>query len=468
MKRRSTRTAQRSIEAELWRVSEAVLTPVRWVVLLGILASLPLRFGLEINRPGVLTAAVLYGAVVAGLPHLRGRPFTTYAIERLLLAADLAFSAVVFYNSGGIRSPYFGLWHLALIHAALMLGPRAGMAVAAGAAALVTAAELNLPGGRAALHNVGLALGTLPFLLLITWAAGRLGQEVREREAARRQAEQRALALEAEEVRVRHEMEIARRVQDSLLPVAMTVPPGLTLAAFSCPAREVGGDTYDVIELPDGRLLVAIADVSGKGVPAALLAVAVQHGMRQFAGPDPAAVLAGVNRLLCENCPDDMFVTAACVVIDPRDGSIAAASAGHPPPLWWNHPEGRLMPVPPHTGGAPGAEPGPILGLLPEWSGRTGRWRLAPGDAVMLYTDGVLDAKVGGRDRWGEERLAELLGHAPPEGAGEWVARLRRDLEQCAEWPDDVTAVAIRWEPLPALRPAAARKQRVAPDQSRW
>src|SRR4029077_10605450 len=94
-------------------------------------------------------------------------------------------------------------------------------------------------------------------------------------------------------------------------------------------------DIYDLVELPDGRLLVAIADVCGQGLPAALLSVAVQHRIRQFAQPDPAAVLAGVNQLLFEKAPDDMFATAACVVIDPRDGSAAAAGARHPPPPPW-------------------------------------------------------------------------------------------------------------------------------------
>src|SRR5207249_1122529 len=136
--------------------------------------------------------------------------------------------------------------------------------------------------------------------------------------------------------------------------------------------------------------LLAIADVCGKGVPAALLTVAVQQGIRQFAGPDPAAVLAGVNRLLLENIPDDMFVTAACVVLDPRDGSAVAAAAGHPPPLWWDATEGRLRPI---------AASGVSLGLLPDWSGATQRFRLAPGDALILYTDGLLDLKIRAEER---------------------------------------------------------------------
>jgi serine phosphatase RsbU (regulator of sigma subunit) len=441
------------IEGELERVSGWVLTPVRWVVVLGILLSIQLRFGLAINRPIILASVAIYALAAVALPRMRGRPLAPSAIQRLLLAADLLFSAAIFHSSDGIRSPYFGLWYLALIHAALLLGPRAGLEIATAVSVLVVARELAQPGSLAALLDVNFALGKLPFLLLVAWAAGRLAQDVREREAARRGAERRALTLEAEEARVRQEMEFARRVQESLLPLVTPPLPGFSLATLSCPARQVGGDTYDLIELPDGRLLIAIADVCGKGVPAALLAVAVQQGIRRFAGPEPAEVLAGVNRLLRENIPEEMFVTAACVVLDPHDGSAAASTAGHPSPLWWDHSRRCLAPV---TGRSL------ALGLLPEWSGSTERWRLAPGDALLLYTDGVPDVKTDEQERLGEERLTELMGRSAPNDAQDWLARLRLTLDGCLEWPDDVTAVAVRRELIPELVPSTARDRDAA------
>lgn len=450
---------RRSIQAELEQLSGNVLTPVRWVMLLGILLSLPLPFHLTIHRDVITGVVVAYALLAAGLPRLERRPFSPYVIARLLLAADLLVSAAVVHFSGGVRSPYFGLWYVALINAALLLGPNAALGVAAGVAAVVIASDYALPGQHGArLLDLDFALGKLPFLSLIAWAAGRLAQEIRDREASRRQVERRAVTLEADEARIRSEMEIARRVQESLLPIAPTTPPGVTLASFSQPAREVGGDTYEVVTLPDGRLLAAIADVSGKGVPAALLVVAVQQGIRQFAGPDPAAVLAGVNRLLLDCTPDEMFVTAACVVLDPRDGSAVAAAAGHPPPFWWDQAHQRLVPI---------AARGPVLGLLPEWewSGTTEQWQMAPGDTLLLYTDGVPDAKIAANERLGEERLAQVLGRTAPEGAVEWVARLRGTLAGCVERPDDVTAVAIAWVPVTAARgrqPPAAHAARQA------
>jgi len=198
------------------------------------------------------------------------------------------------------------------------------------------------------------------------------------------------------------------------------------------------------------RLLVAIADVCGQGLAAALLSVSVQRGIRQFAQPDPAAALAGVNQLLFEKAPEEMFATAACVVIDPHNGSAAVAVAGHPPPLCWDDSRRRLIPISAH---------GPALGLRVDWTGPTEQWQLSPNDTLILYTDGVLDAKLDKQERLGDERLAELLGRAAPVDAPEWVERLRCALDGCLELPDDVTIVAIRREP--SLIPAAPPVSRI-------
>src|SRR5262245_28421604 len=152
----------------------------------------------------------------------------------------------------------------------------------------------------------------------------------RSRNVTLRRTARRALPAAAHPAYLRQEMATARRIQHSLLP-DLTPPSGLTVAACFRPAQAVGGDVYDLLHLPDGKLLAAIADVCGQGLSAALLSVVVQQGIRRFAQPDPAAVLAEVNQLLWETAPEDMFVTAACVVIDPRDGTAAAAVAGHLP-----------------------------------------------------------------------------------------------------------------------------------------
>src|SRR4051795_10997468 len=144
------KTRRRRSEVALVPAFGAVLTPVRWVVLLGMLASLRLPFGREVDlqRGGVLGVIAIYAFAIAALPHLPEHRFTRTIQERLLLAADLAFSAAILLLSGGILSPYFGLLSLALIHATLLLGPRAGLCLAVGAAALVVIGEVLMPGGR--------------------------------------------------------------------------------------------------------------------------------------------------------------------------------------------------------------------------------------------------------------------------------------------------------------------------------
>lgn len=179
---------------------------------------------------------------------------------------------------------------------------------------------------------------------------------------------------------------------------------------------------------------------------AAWLGVVVQEGIRCFAQPDPAAVLAGINQMLLERGPQDMFVTAACVVIDSCDGSAAAAVAGHPPPRYWDHAQGRPMVVSDH---------GPARGLGPGWGNPTVRWRLAPRDTLILYTGGVLDAKLNQTTRLGEARLAELSGWSAPASAAEWVDRVGRALEECLELLDNVFAMVLFIECASSLRIAA-------------
>jgi serine phosphatase RsbU (regulator of sigma subunit) len=416
------------------RLAGAVLSPIRWAVLLGILASLHVRFGLKIDRIGLALAAATYAGAALLLPRLRTPTLARATRERLMLAADLMFCGIAFLLSGGMRSPYFGLCYLAMLHTALVLGVPVSLVVAAGAVAAVLTHELLFPVEHRTLLHLSVLVGKLTFLPLIAMAGGLLARELREREMARRRAERRMLKLEAEEERVRREMEMARGVQQRLLPMPEPALRGLTVSTLSRPAAPIGGDIYDLIELPDGRLLIAVADVCGKGVPAALLTVAVQQGIRQFAGPDPAAVLAGVNRLLLENTPEDMYATAVCVVLDPIRGTATAAAAGHPPPLWWDAARRRLMPV---------ASRGALLGLQPDWYGKSVQWQSGRGDALLLYTDGVLDAELDRKTRLGEERLAALLEDSAPEDAQEWVCRLEQALDDCAALPDDVTAVAV-------------------------
>src|SRR5207253_3064064 len=177
-------------------------------------------------------------------------------------------------------------------------------------------------------------------------------------------AEQSAFALynaiiysEAnEKKRLDHDLEIAREIQRSLLPDQSPVVPGFEIAGINLPARQVSGDYFDYIRIDDHRLGVAIADVSGKGVPASLIMAISRSVLRSQApnNPSPAAVLRSVNRQLYPDIKEDMFISLAYLVLDHEVGSITITRAGHDAPLLYRHAKGCIETVKP---------PGMVLGI---------------------------------------------------------------------------------------------------------
>lgn len=239
----------------------------------------------------------------------------------------------------------------------------------------------------------------------------------------------RVLANERRLAGISQELETARRIQSSLLPRRMPEVRGLALAARYLPMADVGGDLYGFLAVDPERLGILVADVSGHGVPAALIASMVKVALAAQAehASDPAAVLAGMNRILHGNL-ERGFVTAAYIYIDA--GMATYASAGHPPPLVWR--EGRVEEL---------RQESLPLGRFRQAEYRNQDLCLASGDRVLLYTDGVTEAPNRAGDPFGEERLRDLLA-----ASGEPDAILGR----LAEWSgrgagepldDDVTLV---------------------------
>jgi sigma-B regulation protein RsbU (phosphoserine phosphatase) len=244
-----------------------------------------------------------------------------------------------------------------------------------------------------------------------------------------------ARATKRRDARQQKEFEDARLIQRGLLPTAMPKTSAVQLASSWQPANGVGGDCFDVLTFAGGGVGITIADVAGKGVPAALLMSNLQAAVRAFAqeGAAPSAVTTSVNRLLCRNMASGRFVTFCYARIDVASGRLTYANAGHNPPLLL-HADGRIETL------TPG---GTVLGVFAESAYEQGEFRVAAGDRLVLYTDGITEGRSPGGEEFGEERLAaSALAHrALP--AEEMLAAMLRDAERfnAGTYEDDATLI---------------------------
>lgn len=236
----------------------------------------------------------------------------------------------------------------------------------------------------------------------------------------------------------RREREEAQVVQRSLLPQTLPVLPGVELAVHWQPASGVGGDAFDVALLTPECLAISISDVSGKGVPAALLMSNVQGTIRAVArGSDPAAICAHLNRSLVGQISDARFVTLVLAMLDPRTRRVAYANAGHNYPV-------RVS----RSGEATRLDRGgPVLGVLPDASYELGSLTLEPGDRLVFFTDGIVEA-TDGREEFGDDRLMALIRDNRACPARDLVARIVDEVKAFSRdlHPDDATVVVLAVE----------------------
>jgi serine phosphatase RsbU (regulator of sigma subunit)/anti-sigma regulatory factor (Ser/Thr protein kinase) len=236
--------------------------------------------------------------------------------------------------------------------------------------------------------------------------------------------------------RFEQELEVARLIQQNFLPRELPDLPGWQIAAYYRPAREVGGDFYDVIPLPDGRVAFVVGDVTDKGVPAALVMSATRSVLRASAQRliEPGLVLERVNEHLCPDMPEKMFVTCLYGVLDPVSGHLRFANAGHDLPY-----------VKTADGVIELRARGMPLGLMPGMAYEEKEATLEPGDSVLLHSDGVVEAHDPRRDMFGFPRLKETMADSP--GGQELIDRVLRDLDAFtgpdAEQEDDITMVTL-------------------------
>jgi len=246
--------------------------------------------------------------------------------------------------------------------------------------------------------------------------------------------------LRAAGEQVAEELALARNMQLAILPQDFPEEATWGVCASMHPARELGGDFYDCFSLPDGRYGVLVADVSGKGVGAAFFMAVSRTVLLDLAmsGASPAQVFEQANTLLCERNPVELFVTACYAIFNPVDGSLVYASAGHHPPLL-RQPDGQVVPLPCASEVA--------LGVLPDLPYTDRQAHLAPGGALLLYTDGVTEAFSASDEAYGDARLHHWLSATSPgTDARRMVASLEADVAHFvdgAEPSDDLTCLVL-------------------------
>src|SRR5215218_8945282 len=243
-----------------------------------------------------------------------------------------------------------------------------------------------------------------------------------------------------ERERIEQELRVARRIQQASLPKEVPTIEGWQISPFYQPAREVGGDFYEFLELDDGRVGFAVGDATGKGVPAAFVmsaTCALLGGVATASGASPGEVLARVNEAVLTRIPANMFVTCFYAILDPKSGHLVYANAGH------NLPCGRR-----HDGHADELRArGMPLGLMPGMRYDEEEAILVPGECVLFYTDGLVEAHNLRGEMFGTPRLQNLLAKYPTDAEAlnaSLLEELKRFTGEGWEQEDDITLLTLR------------------------
>ena len=257
--------------------------------------------------------------------------------------------------------------------------------------------------------------------------------------AAIRVENARLIEEHLERERLDRELQLAREIQQRFLPTAPPNVPGYELQGISFPSYEIGGDYYDFIPRPGGRMIVALGDVSGKGTSAALLMSSLHASVHaQVASHQTLAeTITAVNRYLADNIPANRFVTLFYAELDPATGTLTFLNAGHNPPLIV-HAAGTVEHL--AAGGVP-------LGIIPFAEYREGRAHLQPGDALVAYSDGVTETQNPQGEEFGAERLHQVIWQNIDQPASGLRDRIESALTKFAQGTpavDDITLLIVK------------------------
>jgi sigma-B regulation protein RsbU (phosphoserine phosphatase) len=234
------------------------------------------------------------------------------------------------------------------------------------------------------------------------------------------------------------DLELAARVQRQLLPCAVPVLPGVQIAAHTAPAHVVGGDYFDFFSYPDGSQGVVIADVMGKGLSASMLMSSLQASVR-ILGPEHTGLhsLANrLNRLFLYNVKLVSFISVFLVRLDEQEDMLYYCNAGHNPAIWWEAASNTIHWLKPT---------GPAIGLTQSASFKSKELPFSPGDLLLLYTDGLVEAQNPGGEEFGKERLAAYVKEYYNRSAELFISGLRETAKDFAGgFHDDMTLMVIK------------------------
>lgn len=239
--------------------------------------------------------------------------------------------------------------------------------------------------------------------------------------------------------RLERELQLAMEIQQRFQPTAPPTVPGYELQGISFPCYEIGGDYYDFIRREDGRLVIALGDVSGKGTAAALLMSSLHAAIHAQTGSHDTLVktISAVNRYLADNIPSNRFVTLFYAELDPESGALSFLNAGHNPPLIV-HAAGTVEQL--ASGGLP-------LGIKADADYREGRTHLQMGDVLVIYSDGVTEAASPSGEEFGPTRLYEVVSRnvdASAAGIRDRIESAVTKFSQGTQAADDITLVIVK------------------------
>ncbi len=243
-----------------------------------------------------------------------------------------------------------------------------------------------------------------------------------------------------EKMAIEREMDLAGDIQQHLLPSTLPKIDHYDFAAVTFPAEAIGGDYYDFMPLDADKICFTVADVSGKGIPAALLMATIRtaiHSQTHDIGGDaPARFISQINRIICECIPVTKFITLFYGELDAATGSVMYVNAGHNPPIVLHQNKAEML----EAGGL-------TLGVLPDVEYKVGCLRLDKGDALLMYTDGVTEAMNDHSEEFGDERLLRVFRDSKKMSAAKIIQQIVLQIDKHrkdAPQSDDITIAVIK------------------------